>query len=249
MLAIFRAYARALRSLSSSGMVRHFLWPVLVSVAVWVGAGLAFWGRLSHALAGLLQRWPALRTHLPADGLAERGIATALHWALYLLSLPLMYATSVLLLELVALPIILDKISRSEYGHIERRRGGSQWTSIRRTAVSCLLAGASIAVTVPLWLVPGFGVLFSVLLSSWLNYRSFSYDVLMSHADAAELQALPRRHRTRLLLLALGAGTLTLVPVVNLLAVPFAGLAFAHYLLLALQLDRQGQATPSAGTA
>jgi CysZ protein len=246
MLAIFRAYARALRSLFLPGMLRHFVWPGLVSVALWLGIGLVFWGRLSRALAGLIQRWPALHAHLSPGGAGEHGIATAMHWALYIVSLPLMVATSVLLLELVALPIILERVARAEYGHVERRRGGSQWTSIRRTAVSCLIAVGLVAVTLPLWLIPGFGVLFSLLLSSWLNYRSFTYDVLMNHASAAELQALPERHRARLLVLALGAGTLTLVPVVNLLAVPFAGLAFAHYLLAALHVQRtaQGQASP-----
>lgn len=238
MLQIPRAYLRALRSLFLPGMLKHFLWPVLASVAAWLGVGIAFWGRLSHFLTGLIQRWPALRPHLPAGGAGEQSIATAIHWALYFVSLPLMFATSVLLLEMIALPIILEKVAKVEYPSLERRRGGSQWMSIRRTVVSFLIAVGLITITLPLWLIPGFGAVFSLILSAWLNHRSFSYDVLMNHADALELKALPQRHRIRLLLLALGAATLTLVPVANLLAVPFAGLAFAHYLLHALQSGR-----------
>lgn len=238
MLQIPRAYLRALRSLFLPGMLRHFVWPVLASIAAWLGIGIAFWGRLSRFLAGVIARWPALRPHLPAGGVGEHGIAAAIHWALYFVSLPLMFATAVLLLEVIALPMILEKVAKVEYPGLDRRRGGSQWVSIRRTVVSFLIAVGLIAITLPLWLVPGFGAVFSLVLSAWLNHRSFSYDVLMSHADPSELKALPERHRIRLLLLALGAATLTLVPVANLLAVPFSGLAFAHYLLHELEVGR-----------
>ncbi len=238
MLAVFRAYARALRSLVMPGMIRHFVWPVLASVALWLGIGLGFWGRLSRALTALLQRWPVLHAHLPAGGAGEHGVAIAIHSALYFLSLPLMFATSVLLLEWFATPMMVEKVARTEYPDVERRRGGSQWTSVRRTLGSILVAIGLIVVTLPLWLIPGFGPAFSLALSAWLNYRSFSYDVLMNHADATELQSLPARHRSRLLLLALGAGTLTLVPIANLLAAPFAALAFAHYLLAEVQAAR-----------
>ena len=81
----------------------------------------------------------------------------------------------------------------------------------------------------------------SLTLSAWLNYRSFRYDVLMKHADAMELQSLPRTHRGRLFCMALVAGTLMLVPPVNLLVVPLVGLSFAHYLLHALHRSRQAE--------
>ena len=249
MLAVFRAYGRAARSLFLSGLIRHFLWPGLAAVALWVTAGLVFWGRLAHGLVGVLRHWPLLSSHLAAGGLAEQGVATTLHLALYFLSVPMMLVTFVLLLELVALPIILDKVALAEYPDLERRRGGSQWTSIGRTVRSFIIVAAVLVLTLPLWLVPGFWALLSYLASSWLNYRSFSYDVLMNHADLAELQSLPRHHRGRLLLLSLGAGALSLVPVANLmLAVPFTGLAFAHYLLRELERHRGSGADASPGT-
>jgi CysZ protein len=238
MLAIPRAYARALRSLVMPGMLRHFAWPVLASLVAWVVIGIWLWGRVSRALTALIQRWPVLQPHLPAGGVGEQGLAATIHFVLYFVSLPLMFATSVLLLEWFAVPMILEKVARAEYPQIERRRGGSQWVSIRRTVVSLLVAIGLIVVTLPLWLIPGFGAVFSVLLSSWLNYRSFSYDVLMDHADPTELQSLPARCRTRLLLLAFGAGMLTLVPIANVLVAPFAALSFAHYLLRELQIGR-----------
>jgi uncharacterized protein involved in cysteine biosynthesis len=238
MIAIFRAYGRALRSMCRPGMLRHFLWPVLASAVLWIGAGLALWGRLTRALVGLLQHWPALSARLVFGSGTELAVSTSIHLSLFLLSIPLMVVTSVLILELVALPIILDKVAASDYAHVERRSGGSQWQSLRNTMVSFLIAAAIAIPTLPLWLIAGVGVVVSLVLSAWLNYRSFRYDVLMKHADAQELQTLPRAHRGRLFVMALAAGSLSLVPPINLLVVPFVGLSFAHYLLQALHESR-----------
>jgi uncharacterized protein involved in cysteine biosynthesis len=239
MIAVLRAYGRALRSMLRPGVLRHFLWPVLASAVLWVGAGLVLWGKLTRVLVGLVRHWPVLAARLPAGGGAEQALSTSIHFCLYMLSVPLMLVTSVFILELVALPIILDKVAASEYAHVERRSGGSQWQSLRNTVVSFLIAGAIAIPTLPLWLIPGVGVAVSLTLSAWLNYRSFRYDVLMKHADARELQTLPRAHRGRLYGMALAAGMLTLVPPVNLLVVPFVALSFAHYLLHALHQSRQ----------
>lgn len=243
MLGILRAYERSLHSLFFSGLLRHFVWPVLAAGALWTTVGVLFWGRLSHALTRLLQRWSLLTPHLSPGGVGEQSLATSIHVLLYLLSLPLVFVTAVLLLEMVALPMILEKVARTEYPEIERRRGGSQWQSIRRTLLSFVVAAAVMVLSLPAWLVPGLGAAILFGVSAWLNHRSFSYDVLMTHADAAELAALPARHRNRLLLLALGAGALTLVPVVNLIAVAFSGLSFAHYLLPQLQRERRAPGT------
>ena len=238
MVAILRAYGRALRSMLLPGMLRHFLWPVLASAVLWVGAGVVLWGKLTRVLVGMVRHRPVLAVRLPAGGGAELALSTSIHFALYMLSIPLMLVTSVFILELVALPIILDKVAASEYAHLERRNGGSQWQSLQSTVVSFLIAAAIAIPTLPFWLIPGVGVVVSLTLSAWLNYRSFRYDVLMKHADAQELQTLPRSHRGRLFVMAVAAGTLSLIPPMNLLVVPFVGLSFAHYLLHALQESR-----------
>lgn len=245
MIAILRAYGRALRSLFLPGMLKHFMWPVLVSAVLWLGAGIALWGRLTRLLVRTFQRWPLLSARLSSGSGAESTLSTSIHFALYLLSIPLMVVTAVLLLELVALPIILDRVAETEYPHVERRRGGSQWQSLQSTVVSFLIAAVVAIPTLPFWLIPGVGVAVSLLLSAWLNYRSFRYDVLMKHADAQELQDLPRAHRGRLFCMAFAAGTLTLVPPINLLVVPFVGLSFAHYLLQALHKSRLEAVTGS----
>jgi CysZ protein len=234
MIRIIQAYGRAVRSLFLPGMFFHFMWPVLASFILWVGVGIAFWGKLASAITKLLHLWPAL-----VERMSDRFVSTSLHITLFLLSVPLMVVTSTLILESVALSFILDKVAKTEYPHLERRRGGSQWHSLRNTLKSSLIALLVTLTTIPLWIVPGVGVLVSLLSSTWLNYRSFRYDVLMSHADRQELSALPDGHRGRLLFLSLGASALALVPPLNLLSVPVAGLSFAHYLLSALHRQRE----------
>jgi CysZ protein len=244
MIAIVRAYLRAIKSFALPGMLRHFVWPVLASLGLWTVVGLLSWNRLAGWLYRLARHWTLLATWLPEGGAGQHAAKTGITVSLYLISVPLALVTAVLILESVALPFILDKVAKAEYPQVERRKGGSQLHSLRNTLVSFLIAIVVAILTLPLWLVPGLGVAISLLLSSWLNYRSFRYDVLMSHADARELQSLPRQHSVRLFMLALGASTLTLVPVLNLLAVPFAALAFTHYLLRALQTARESALTP-----
>lgn len=237
MVGILRAYSLALRSLLRPVVLAHFGWPPLVATAAWVTLGYAYWDRVAGALAGLLARGHAV----------QPAVAVTTKVALYLMSVPFALVTTILMLELVALPFILEHVARREYPALARKHGGSLRGSLRNTLVSFGIAALLAIATLPAWLVPGAGAVISVTLSSWLNYRSFRYDVLMSHADAAELAALPRAHRPQLLFIALGTGLLALVPLVNLLSVPLAGLSFAHYLLDALHRSRAASEDARSG--
>jgi CysZ protein len=228
MVGILRAYALALRSLLRPVVLTHFGWPPLVAALGWVALGYAYWDRVARLLAGLLARGHA----------AQPAVVVSVKVALYLMSVPFALVTTILILEVVALPFMLEHVARREYPALARRHGGSLRGSLRNTLVSFGIAAVLALATLPAWLIPGAGAIISIALSSWLNYRSFRYDVLMSHADAAELAALPRAHRPQLLAIAIGTGLLALVPLVNLLSAPLAGLAFAHYLLDALGKTR-----------
>jgi len=237
MTTILRAYTRAVRSLLQRSVLAHFLWPMLVATAAWVTIGILFWERLARIFAAFARHYLPLAA--ARRDLAEHALATSLKIALYLMSIPLTVVTTIFLVEIVALPFILDHVSKRDYPYLEVRHGGSQWQSLRNTLLSSAIAAAITIVALPLWLLPGIGVVISLALSAWLNYRSFRYDVLMKHADAVELVGLPASHRKRLLLLSLGASLISLVPGAILFAVPFVGLSFVHYLLPALERSRE----------
>ena len=85
------------------------------------------------------------------------------------------------------------------------------------------------------------GLLLPLLLSAWLNQRAYRYDALMQHADRDEYRKLVGAHRGKLMLVGLGAGALNYVPLLNLFAPAFAGLAFVHYCLEGLRRMRAGK--------
>jgi len=106
------------------------------------------------------------------------------------------------------------------------------------------------------------------LIWGWLGYRVFSFDALAEHADAQERQQLLREHRVQLLgmglvtgylgaapaaIWAFGVMAVALAPVLVLVSIwlymlvfAFSTLWFTHYVLAALQQQRQRQAPPSS---
>ena len=93
--------------------------------------------------------------------------------------------------------------------------------------------------TLPLWLVPGFGMLLPFFWMAWLNRRTFAYDALAAHATDVEWRRVRRRHALPLLGLGLVMALLAHLPVVGLLAPSLAALAYVHYCLEALRWQRQ----------
>ena len=79
-----------------------------------------------------------------------------------------------------------------------------------------------------------------MLLTAWMNQKAFGYDALMLHGDKQEMPRLRKRHSAALLGLGVGCALLAYVPVLNLFAPAFCGLAFVHYLLEALRRERNG---------
>ena len=100
-------------------------------------------------------------------------------------------------------------------------------------------------VTLPLWLLPGMGVVLPVLLAAYINQRAYRYDALGAHADAAELRAVIETERGQLYLVGIVAGLLAYVPILNLLAPAFSGLAFIHFALDALRRRRSAETVKS----
>ena len=82
-------------------------------------------------------------------------------------------------------------------------------------------------------------IVLPVLLAGYLNYRGYSYDALSAHAGADEIGGVLARERSGLYLAGVVAGLLAFVPVLNLIAPAYAGLAYIHYCLEALRRARK----------
>lgn len=239
MSALLQAAVRALRSLAEPGVLWHLLWPALLSAVVWIVLGALFIGDLAGAGVAWLPELPWVGKWFVAGGpYAHLAVSGLLQILLWLLLLPLIFVSAILLVATVALPLMLERVAARDYADLQRRAGGSQLGSLRTSLLALASFLALLLLSLPLWLIPGAGLVISVLLSARLNRTCFSYDALMNHADADELTCLPQRYKGDLRLLGIVAGLLAFVPILNFLVPALSGLSFVHYLLEALRRER-----------
>lgn len=228
---VLGAFGRALRSLSRPSMLWHLIWPTLAALAIWGVLGTLYWEPASNALLHLFHRWPWLESMMNSTQfLSVAALATA-HVFLAILFVPLIYATALMLVALVALPLMLERVGATEYQDLERRKGGTFAGSVGNALWAFLVYLLAWLVTLPLWLIPGFGLVVPVVLAAYLSQRAYRYDALMEHADAEELRTVVVRERNGLWMVGVISGLLAYVPVLNLLVPAYSGLTFVHYCL------------------
>ncbi len=239
MKSALQACLRALASLSQTGMLWHLIWPGLLALVLWLGVALWWWSDMVTTLTHLLGSLPLVGPLLAGDTLFGIATTVVVHFLLAFLLLPLVAVTTLLIVGVFALPLMLERVAAREYPDLERRQGGSFMGSLLNALGALIFFLILLILTLPLWLVPGLGLVLPVLLAAWLNQRVYRYDALMLHADREELRHLPKQCRSGLFLVGLGAGLLAWVPFANLLAPAFAGLASVHYCLDALARLRE----------
>jgi uncharacterized protein involved in cysteine biosynthesis len=235
---VLGAFGRALRSLSRPSMFWHLIWPTLAAILVWAVLGWFFWDDAAAALLNLFHQWTWLQRMMDsAQFLSVAALATA-HLFLALLFVPLVYSTASMLVALVALPLMLDRVGDAEYGDLEKRHGGTVAGSIGNALWAFLVYLIALLATLPLWLIPGLGLILPILLLAFLNQRAYRYDALMQHADGDELRQVVARQRGGLWMVGIVSGLLAYIPVVNLVVPAFSGLAFVHFCLSGLRRQR-----------
>ena len=110
------------------------------------------------------------------------------------------------------------------------------WNSI----AALMLYIVGMLLTLPLWLVPGLGLVLPILWMAWLTRRTFAFDALTVHATDQEWRELRRRHSIPLLVLGVTLALLAHIPLLGLLTPTLAALAYSHFCLEALRGLRQG---------
>jgi uncharacterized protein involved in cysteine biosynthesis len=211
-------------------MLWLMVWPMLVSLAVWLSVAFVFWVRLAVWIAELLKQWAdPVAAWVPFDlGTAATFIA---NFMLLVLFFPLVYLTALVILGVFGMDRMVDHVAAQMSPAPERRRGGGTAGSVWNGVVS--LGGMVLAflVTLPLWLVPPLGPIAVLVILSWVNQRLLRYDALAGHADKAEMPRIFRERRAGLYSLGLLLALVGYIPFLNLLAPVVFGLAFIRYLL------------------
>lgn len=238
MKAIIQALLRASRSLFERGIFWHLLWPGLLASLFWGLVAVFSWRPLTEGVFLWVNGLPVIGSWFSAS---EAGSVVSLLLVKIVLAfafLPLIYLSAALLVAAFALPMMLERVGRRDYADLEQRHGGTSLGSVRNSLGAVFIYLGLLLLSLPFWLIPGVGLGASLLLTGWLNQRAFGYDALMLHADAVELQQLREDWRPQMLALGASSGLLAYVPVLNLIAPAFAGLAFVHYLLAQLRAHR-----------
>lgn len=238
MSGIVRALVRALPLVADRRILMLVAAPLAGAVVLWLVAAIAFGALLTRALAAwIAQALSALGGSAEPGGFATAG-AAALAFVLITLTAG---ALALAAIAVFAGPVFVRVVAAKHFPGLEYKRGGTlaggAWNAIGAVALWIPLGLAAL----PLLLFPLVGVPFSLAVNAWLNQRLFRYDALAEHASAEERAVIFRTARGRLFALGLVLSPLSFVPLVNLVAPLYAGLAFTWLCLAELDALRREQ--------
>ena len=225
---------RSLTSLTSGRIWLYMLIPSLLALL------------LMSALAAFALDWlvAMLSDQPPMRWISAWGalwLAHALAWLGGWLSiLSVSYLLAVLLTSVLVMPLLLEHLAATDYPDLARLGKDSLLASTWNSVRAALLFIIGWVLTLPLWLIPGMGLLLPLLWMAWLNRRTFAYDALSLHATAEEWERLRPLSKWPMFMLGLTMALLAHVPLIGLLVPALAALSFVHYGLEALRRSRGG---------
>ena len=237
------AFVRAIASQFHPKMLALLILPFVVSVVLWVVGAWLLWTPVTTWLQGAifdwswmagLQRWsasigfPGLQQWLPA--------LVAL-----LLLLPLAWATAVLAVAVLAMPVVLRHLAPRQYPQVQRLGTVSPLPGLSNALLTLAIFAIGYLLSLPFWLVPLLGLVVPWLWWSWMMARVMRFDSLAEFADADERDALIRANRGSYMLLGMMVSALNYVPPLFLITPVLSALAFAHF---SLGLLRDHRASP-----
>ena len=234
MAEVILALIRSLATLARPRVWLLMVGPAVVALFVWIGLTVFL---LESLIAGFINLPPmSWLTGWGAVWLAKL-FAVLGGW---LLILAATYVTAMLLAAIFVLPLLLNHVAAADYPELARMGKDSVTASTWNSISAALLFIAGWLLTLPLWLIPGLGLVLPMFWMAWLNRRTFTYDALAVHATNEEWRELRRRHAMPLLVLGITLALVAHIPVIGLLAPTLAALAYIHFALEALRKMRQG---------
>jgi len=266
------------RALAYCILPRVIVWsllPLLLMVALGLGAGYLYWTDAVQAMRSALENasWLSfIWNWLQQQGVSD--VSTMLASIMVaVLATPLVVLVSLLTVAFLMTPALVALVGQRRFPSLARLHGGSFLNSVVYSLGSTLLALAMLVLSMPLWLIPPLVLIVPPLIWGWLTYRVMAFDALAEHANNAECQELLRRHRMTLLLMGVVCGYLGAAPAIvwasgvlfvaaffilvplaiwiYTLVFAFSSLWFIHFCLAALEQLRaeQGSTAVDALTA
>jgi len=243
-MSIVGALLYGLANLLHPRMLWLMLWPMLVSLTLWLALALAFGKRLVGALSALMRGWLE-----PAAGFVHLDFGDitviAAYVVLFLVFVPLVYITALFILGIFGMQKMVDYVAQRSFLALERRHGGNAAGSVGNGVIALIGLAVLFIVSLPLWILPPLWPLIPLVIFAWVNQRLLRYDALAEHTDRVEMQRLFRERRSALYVMGFLLALLAYVPFVGFIGPVVFGLAFIRYLLGALQELRASAIIPS----
>lgn len=260
---LFSAFWRATAYCFHPWVVLLSLAPVLIAGGVVLGLGWLFWEPAVDAVQTGLSYWTLADAALRwLDNTGFGGVRSLIApLVIVVLAVPLVVMLSLLMVALLMTPTIVSLVARHRFPALQARHGASGLHTTLWSLWITLVALVLMAVSLPLWLLPLFGLLLPPLIWGWATGRIFAFEVLAEHADAEERRTLLKTHRGPLMAMGVITGFMGTIPALIwtvgvlawvlaplLLAVSvwlytliftFSAAWFAHYSLAALQALRE----------
>jgi CysZ protein len=228
------ALRRSLITLGRGRVWLYMLIPAILALVVMVGLSVFLLDRL---IASFVEQPPMSWVAAWGAFWLAKLLAAIGGW---LLILSASYLIAILLTAIVVLPLLLNHLAAVDYPELAPMGSDNVAASVWNSLWAAVLFIVGWLVTLPLWLIPGFGLLLPFFWMAWLNRRTFAFDALAAHATAAEWRELRRQQAIPLLALGLAMALLAHLPFIGLLAPSLAALAYLHFCLEALRRLRQG---------
>lgn len=226
---LFLTLRATLKSLADGKIWFYLFVPTLLALFVWVLLLIFSLGALSEKLMdapplSLMVAWGMISL--------AKMLALISGW----ISITgLSYLIGLLVTSIFILPLLLKHIGKTQYADLVFA-GNSFWGS---TALySCWVIFLYVllwVLTLPLWFVPGVALILPLVLMAWLNYKTYTFEILADFAISAEKKEILQKHFLSLFLLGLLLSLVAHLPILCLFAPGITALAFSHYVLLALK--------------
>lgn len=224
---------------SVTTLLRPRIWFYVAAPAV-IAFGL--WGLLAVWEIDTAVNW--LLAQPPLVWLAASALWLAKFFAfsiLWLGVLSLAYVTALLITAIFFLPMIIEQLATRDYPDVARMGEDSFVRSTTNSVGAAMLFILGWLVTLPLWLIPGMGLILPIWWIAWINRRTFAFDALAVHASRWESQELRAKHGMAYLVLGVVLAVMAYVPFLGLIAPSFAAIAYVHYSLESLRQMRGGE--------
>ena len=243
--------------------------PLVIMAALSLGLGYFFWDDTLSAIRSNLESYELVSRMVRwLESLGLSSLRVVLAPALLLaLAIPVIVISTLLFVAVFMTPAMVSLVAERRFPALERKKGGSIWTSIFWSLGSTVVAAIALLISIPFWLIPPLILILPPLIWGWLTYRVMSYDALVDHASADERKQIFKDNKMSLLAIgvfsgylgaapsliwASGAMFVVMAPILVPLAIwiytlvfAFSSLWFSHFTLMALEQLRGKKVFPT----